>query len=95
MMHEFDVVDVLLGLLLGSFVALVFGLLIWGWRYWFNSIGERLKSHGQRLDTHDVKIAVVDAQLENIAVLSAETREDVRTLLGYANGGSERPRREG
>jgi len=84
-----------IGMMTGAFVVLALGVLVWGWRYWFTSIPARLEKHGDRLDAHGLKIAVVSAQMENITALSTETRNDVKELLRYANGGNKRSGREG
>lgn len=74
-------------ILFGSVITGVGALALLLLRLWFSTVNRRLGIHGQKIDTHDVKIAVVCAQMENLKELGEETRDDVKELLRQANGG--------
>ncbi len=68
---------------------------------WIRGVTNRLNRHDILHDEHkdnhglhEVKIATIVAELDNLTELSKETHDDVKKLVGYANGNSSRRTKE-
>ncbi len=72
--------------MLAILVAALGAVAWWMIRRWATSWETRLTAQDDRLDKHDVNIAVLKANLEHIRTTGDETRADVKVLLQQSNG---------